>query len=390
MNKIVLIGLVIWLMLLTSIHGSVKLSEQAHISLLTCSPGEELYSVFGHSALRVSDSETGHDWVFNYGTFDFSTSWFYLKFAHGNLNYMLSVGRFSHFMPGYMVENRRVEEQVLNLNAVERQRLFDALVANAAPENRDYRYDFFYDNCATRIRDMVIQAVGGKVLIDSVSDHSLSMRQLYGQYLQHSLWTEFGIHLLLGMKADVPATPYSEMYLPDYLSLQFSKMHFVRDSLTVPLVSSHSVLLEQTPAVTASNIDLSPRLLLSFFLLLVVGLSLAQWRLGWNLIVLDRFLFILTGMVGVLLAYLWFISCHTVTAYNFNLLWALPTNLVMGLMSRRCKGYTLLARIALVGTGLLGVFYVFVPQQFPGGLFLLVCAIAIRLFFYVGIVKRLR
>ena len=189
------------------LYSSVQLSEGSKISLLTCSSGEELYSVFGHSAIRVNDPDNKIDLVYNYGTFDFSTSYFYFKFAHGNLNYMLASGQFRYFLPGYVMENRSVKEQILNLSQKERQKLFDAIIVNSQPENRNYRYDFFYDNCATRIRDIVLKSIEGQYVIDKESTHNMTMRQLYGQYLNKSLWTQFGIHLLLGMKADVFQLP---------------------------------------------------------------------------------------------------------------------------------------------------------------------------------------
>lgn len=357
--------------------ASVQLSNEAKISLLTCSSGEELYSVFGHSALRVYDPSNQLDLVFNYGTFDFNTSYFYLKFGHGNLNYMLSVGQFQHFLPGYVIENRSVTESVLNLKPHELQKLFDSLLVNAQPQNRNYRYDFFYDNCATRIRDMVIAAIDGKVLISEQSSHNLTMRQLYGQYLKHSRWTEFGIHLLLGMKSDVASTPYTEMYLPEYLSAQFDNMRIVRDSLTTQLVASKQVLLERESLPIVSD-PWSPRLVLGLFMVLIILFSLMEWKLKWNLIALDRFLFLVTGLLGCLLAYLWFFSKHTATVWNFNLLWALPTLLVLTFTTKRTQLFKILALVSFIGTLLFIVIYPFIPQEFPQGILLLVLALAVR------------
>lgn len=372
-----MIGLIL-LLSTAGLSARVQLSNEAKISLLTCSPGEELYSVFGHSALRVCDPSNQLDLVFNYGTFDFNTSYFYFKFGHGNLNYMLSVGQFQHFLPGYVIENRSMTESVLNLKPDERQKLFDALLVNAQPQNRDYRYDFFYDNCATRIRDMVVASIDGKVIIPEHSSHNLTMRQLYGQYLKRSLWTQFGIHLLLGMKSDVASTPYTEMYLPDYLDAQFDNMRIVRtDSLPTQLVASKVVLLEKEPQPIVTDLW-SPRLVLGIFMVLIILISLMEWKMKWNLIAFDRFLFLVTGLLGCLLAYLCFISKHTATTWNFNLLWAMPTLLLLTFTAKNTQLFKILAFASFIGTILFIAGFELIPQEFPRGIFFLVSGLAIR------------
>ena len=139
------------------------LSEAAEISIITIGPGKNLYDKFGHSAFRVKDEANGIDWAYNYGTYDFNTPNFYTKFAQGKLNYNLSVAYFEAFYQNYVQENRWVKEQVLNLSSTEKNELFQYLQNNATPENRGYLYDFFFDNCATRIRD-VLKAVLGEEL----------------------------------------------------------------------------------------------------------------------------------------------------------------------------------------------------------------------------------
>ena len=141
--------------LLNSITPSkAQLSPSAQVSIITCAPGDELYSIFGHSAIRVNDSINQIDLVFNYGTFDFDTPNFYLKFMRGKLNYMLSMAPYDRFLFEYVYYKRSVWEQVLDLSEVEKNNLFQALIINAEPEHRNYHYHFFFDNCATRIRDM--------------------------------------------------------------------------------------------------------------------------------------------------------------------------------------------------------------------------------------------
>ena len=170
------------------------LSERASISLLTGSPGTELYSTFGHSAIRVHDPSTGMDIVFNYGTFDFNTPNFYLKFAQGKLNYKLSIETFEQFRAGFIYENRSVVEQKFNLTQTQKNLLFALLEQNYLPENRFYKYDFFFDNCATRIRDLMITAFGEDFQYqypEEWKNSGLTFRNLIDMYLTNHHWSDF-------------------------------------------------------------------------------------------------------------------------------------------------------------------------------------------------------
>jgi hypothetical protein len=168
---------------------AVSLSDSSRISLLTCAPGEELYSCFGHSGIRVTDYSQGFDVVFNYGTFDFGAPNFYLNFLKGHMIYMEGVDNFKDFHDQYIYEQRSIYEQEINLNAEERVKIFDFLVNNARPENRDYRYDFLYDNCATRIREVFEKNLSGKVKFDysSFADKK-SFRTLINDYSENQPW----------------------------------------------------------------------------------------------------------------------------------------------------------------------------------------------------------
>ncbi len=194
--------------ILLSLAGSAKryeinLSDSSRISLLTCSSGNELYSIFGHSAIRVSDPIRSLDIVFNYGTFDFYDPNFYPNFVRGHLNYILSVSPYREFKQSYVEEGRWIWEQRLNINLNEKQHLFDSLLINYRPENRYYPYDFFGDNCATRIRDIFVKRVSREITFDYSSfEKGKSFRQLLMPNLARSQWAKLGINLLLGLPAD--------------------------------------------------------------------------------------------------------------------------------------------------------------------------------------------
>jgi len=360
---------------------SIRLTDQSEIRLVTCSPGEDLYSVFGHSAIRVVDEANQIDLVYNYGTFDFNTPNFYLKFANGNLKYMLSIGRYKYFLPSYFQENRSVSELILNLPQAEKQQLFDRLTQNSLPENKFYRYDFFFDNCATRLRDMVFNSVEGRVILNDSLASRGTYRQLYGSFLNHSPWTQWGIHLLLGCKADQPSNAYDEMYLPDFLAYQFINATVVNlQGERRPLVLKEEKTLKFEPN-NAHDKFLSPVTIFWFIFIVVAFLSL-KWRHQNNhLIWFDRILFFSSGLVGILLIFLWFFSNHSVTSCNYNVLWAFPLNVILPFFISSKKSLHFIKYYLIIISSMLFVLttcWWLLPQEFPNGLFPLILTFLFR------------
>ena len=310
-------GLFFWPPLLPAANEG--LSPAARISLLTATSGDELYSVFGHSALRVRDPETGLDEVYNYGTFDFDTPNFYLKFIQGKLFYKLSVGPYEYFLLEYRYEGRGISEQVLNLTPEETFAIYDFLQVNRQPGNEYYLYDFFYDNCATRIRDIVEDKLGPDWGEDPVPEYSRCFRDMLKPYLQSKPWALFGVDLVLGLPSDKEATPWHYMFLPDEMFLAFSQ---ARHANGRALVGQYALVLEQT-FVPEKKTLFSPQV--AAWLLFLLGiLSLLKVRIAR---VFDKVFFSLLGGVGLVILFLWFLSDHTATNANLNLLWALPTHL---------------------------------------------------------------
>ena len=302
------------------------LSEESEVSLLTCAPGDQLYSVFGHTAIRVSDSEQEVDMVFNYGTFDFNTPFFYLKFGHGSLDYLLSVSSFKQFMREYFVDGRSVWEQELNLDLAGRKQLFHDLMMNAKPENRAYQYDFFYDNCATRVRDVLLaQQDKGKLTFRNADEAgNLTFREAIHPYLETKPWIKLGIDLILGIPADELTDYSSIMFLPDHLMTQFAGIYIDADGDRKPLVSGINQLLD-FPQSAGSNVSgISPAFMLWLVALVIIFLSVAEFFGFINLKMLDKVLFFVVGVAGLIITYLWLISHHEVTGPNLNILWAHP------------------------------------------------------------------
>jgi hypothetical protein len=295
------------------------------ISLLTCTPGAELYSTFGHSALRVKDSLRGTDIIFNYGTFDFNDPNFYSKFTRGKLLYFVSVEELSDFLNEYTADQRGVTEQVLDLSCAEKEKLFTSLQENAKEENKYYKYDFVHDNCTTRLRDIVFKIVTGSIATKDIrSEEKTSFRKLLHEYLDkgHQYWSKLGIDILMGRSVDNKISNNDAMFLPDYLMKAF-------DSTTVngqPLVSGKKMILR--PALEfKKNIFLSP-LFIFIFLFLVVAVLSFNKKANRFFSFFDPLLFFLCGATGVLILFMWVGTDHQVCRNNFNILWALPTHLL--------------------------------------------------------------
>ncbi|QDH78304.1 DUF4105 domain-containing protein [Echinicola soli] len=307
-------------------------AKNYRVSLLTCDPGGELYSVFGHSAVRVTDMETGRDLVYNYGTFDFNPS-FYMKFARGKLDYWLSVSPYDRFIGHYTYLGQAVREQVLDLNDQQAAKMVEFLQINYQPDNRYYRYDFFYDNCATRIRDM-LETVLGKQLEwnDPEGEEESTFRNLIDEYVYPLPWGDLGIDLALGSVIDVEASEREKQFLPDYMEAAFDRAEIVGDGPTRPLVKSHMTLLDLPPVDVAPSL-FNPYFLfwgIAIFFMVITYIGFRKKRL---FIGFDQGFFGILGVLGIVVVLLWFFTEHTATKYNWNLLWAFPLHglLVYGL-----------------------------------------------------------
>ena len=217
------------IMLLFSVFSMAN-AESFRMSLITCSRGGDISSAFGHSAIRVVDSVNNRDIVFNYGTFDFYDDNFLLRFLHGDLDYFLSISHFESFCRSYEEDGRGITEQELILSESQKIRLYEALLENARPKNRVYRYDFLVDNCATRIRDLFIP--GDEFSFDSKMT-DITWRSELRRCIADNKWLTFGIDLLLGDKVDEKISTYQQMFLPDRLAEHFDNIKNISLHTTV-------------------------------------------------------------------------------------------------------------------------------------------------------------
>ena len=308
------------------------------ISLLTASPGEELYTTFGHSALRVTDSVSNTDIVYNYGTFNFDEPGFYTKFIRGKLLYYLSREYFESFKQSYQQENRSLTEQVLNFNCDEKQEVLRLLDQNLAPQNLHYKYDFLFDNCTTRLRDLVEKAGEGRVHFTPVLNSEKTFRNLIHQYLDNNdkKWSKLGIDILLGSRTDAIMQPREVMFLPDYLMYSFDKATIGDRPLVNDKTSLYAISLPETKS---SNLTHPFFLFLCFFIVMGI-LSLSKnRRIVLFLRSFDAMLFFITGLLGLLLVFMWLGTDHVMCSNNYNLLWAWPLHAIAAFFMQNEKNW---------------------------------------------------
>ncbi len=330
MNKLFFLLSLLAFLIVFRVANAQKLSPGAQISILTCNPGDEVYSIYGHTAIRINDPEQNMDFVFNYGVFDYAAPNFLYRFAKGETDYLMAGGKFRNFLPEYEQEKRSVYEQVLNLSPEGKSQLFNALLENYKPENRMYRYNFFMDNCATRIRDMIEKNAGSPITFPD-SHPTESYRDMIKHFHHSFCWADLGIDLLVGKKADLPVSAYGQMFLPEYLMDQFAKAEINLDGNKQPLVLETRTLVEYPNSKLRSDF---PWPAFVFGLVFVLVLITSVWaflrkkKADW----LDYLLLWLTGISGLIIGWFTLYSEHPAMSPNYNLLWAFPLNLVFAIV----------------------------------------------------------
>jgi hypothetical protein len=352
-----------------------QLSAEASISILTCNPGKDVYSMYGHTAIRISDPAQKLDAVFNYGVFSFETPNFMYRFAKGQTDYLMISQKFSSFIPEYEQDKRSVYEQVLNLSPEGKNLLFQALLENARPENREYRYNFFMDNCATRIRDMIERNAGAQVRF-SENHPTESYRDLIKIFHHSFRWIDLGIDLLVGKKADEPVSAYGQMFLPEYLQNQFANAVIMVDGKEQPLILETRTLVDYPNSKLNSDL-LWPVFVFGLLFLLTVIISVQGFvrkkKTDW----MDYWLFSLSGLAGLIIGWFTLYSEHPAMSPNYNLFWAFPLNLFFAIIwsvkkwRKQTRYYLWLAGAFLLLSFLTG-------QQFNPAVYLIILTLLVR------------
>jgi Domain of unknown function (DUF4105) len=350
-----------------------RLSEGAEVSLITYTPGEELYQSFGHSAIRVRDELLGLDRLYNFGVFDFETPNFYVRFAHGDLLYQLAVSQAEEEIQAVGAYGQGVSELPLNLALAQKQSLFEALEINLLPENRFYRYDFILDNCSTRPRDVIERVTGSPVVLPSAGQQTF--REMLDPYFTRMPWVGFGVSLLMGANVDRPASPREACFLPADLerAVQTSKNGEQRLATEKKEIFAPETLPGSSPLLSPICIFYGGGIFwILFWLLRRKGH--ARWLTAIALMIL--------GALGSFVLGLSFWTRLWVLHKNYNLWWLIPLHFPAGLWLLLAKGRPALLQRYLWFAFLAAVFFVcfsfLLPQRFSPAVIPLLSIVAWR------------
>ena len=393
-KKLLYLSLILVHILLISTVKAQKitLSESAAISVLTMGPGSNLNDSFGHSAFRISDTNQNIDVVYNYGVYNFDTPNFYLKFVKGQLMYQLDRTDFSLFYQHYSDQDRWIKEQVLNLTLKEKQELFDFLQKNYLPENRKYIYDFFFENCATRIRDVLAGVLKNKLVFDkNFVSKTHTFRQLIQKNVHWNSWGSFGMDLAIGAVVDRNASSWEHQFLPEYIFKALEKGQIKRGLGATDLVKKTSILNKKMAKEKSETLLMSPFFIISLLAFIILGVTFKDYQNNSRSRWMDSGLYALTGIIGVFLILLWFATDHFATQNNYNLLWAVPLSLffVIEITKRNpkywVKKYIMFQILMLL---LMCIHWITGVQSYPVVLLPLLTALVIRYIFIFNFLNK--
>ena len=292
--------------------------DRIQISLLTCSPGKEVWAQYGHTAIRYYDKESGEDLAINYGIFSLDQTYFIPRFVLGMTDYRMGVQPMDMFLAQYSYEGRGVVEQVLNLSAEDKEVIYKALQENMKPENVVYRYNYFFDNCTTRARDMLVNHLHGKVVYPPAEEDA-TFRSMIHKWNNKYEWSQFGEDLLLGVNADRKTTKSEQQFLPENLRSDFDKARYNGK----PLVKETNVLLDAETEVAEPVFPLSPLSIALIFAVISLVMMLFSYRRQQVYWAWDLALMLTSGLLGIIFFVMIF-SQHPCVSLNFILLFFNP------------------------------------------------------------------
>ncbi len=295
--------------------------DRIQISLLTCSPGKEVWAQYGHTAIRYYDKESGEDLAINYGIFSLDQTYFIPRFVLGMTDYRMGVQPMDMFLAQYSYEGRGVVEQVLNLSAEDKEVIYKALQENMKPENVVYRYNYFFDNCTTRARDMLVNHLHGKVVYPPAEENA-TFRSMIHKWNNKYEWAQFGEDLLLGVNADRKTTKSEQQFLPENLRSDFDKAKYNGK----PLVKETNVLLDAETEVVEPVFPLSPLSVALIFAVISLVMMLFSYRRQQVYWAWDLALMLTSGLMGIIFFVMIF-SQHPCVSLNFILLFFNPVPL---------------------------------------------------------------
>ena len=290
---------------------SMNNNDSIQISLLTCSPGKEVWAQYGHTAIRYYDKEKGLDLAINYGIFSLVQTYFIPRFVLGMTDYRMGIQAMDDFLTQYSYEGRSVVEQVLNLSPKDKEVIYEALQENMKPENVVYRYNYFFDNCTTRARDMIVSHLHGRVVYPPAKPDA-TFRSMIHKWNYKDKWSQFGEDLLLGVNADRKTTKSEQQFLPENLRNDFDKATYNGK----PLVKQTNELLPAETTVAEPSSLLSPIFIAFLFATINIIITLFSYRKQRVYWLWDAVLMLTSGLIGIIL-FIMIFSQHPCVSLNF-------------------------------------------------------------------------
>lgn len=353
--------------------------DSVEISLLTCRPRQNVYSLYGHTAIRIQDKQNHLDMAVNYGMFSFDKPFFILRFVFGLTDYSMDIEDFEAFRIYYATRGAGVKQQTLNLTKEEKRAIIDAIIKNYEPQNRVYRYNYFYDNCTTRARDILLDNINGTIRYQTRNKNSESYREMIHDYNEQQRWARFGNDLLLGIKADLPTNHEQQQFLPDNLRKDFDNAVVIdKNGQKRALVSNSSWVVLPGTQAEWSGFPLSPTTCAIIFFVIVVAVSIyerCKIKMFWGM---DIFLMLLTGLCGLILLAMVF-SQHPTVRVNLQILLLNPISLIFLYPTVKCLRRNiihswLMAWMILIVLFLIGGFF----QSYAEGMTIVALSLLIR------------
>ena len=353
--------------------------DSVEISLLTCRPRQNVYSLYGHTAIRIQDKQNHLDIAVNYGMFSFDKPFFILRFVFGLTDYSMDIEDFEAFRIYYATRGAGVKQQTLNLTKEEKRAIIDAIIKNYEPQNRVYRYSYFYDNCTTRARDILLDNIKGTIRYQTRNKNSESYREMIHDYNEQQRWARFGNDLLLGIKADFPTNHEQQQFLPDNLRKDFDNAVVIdKNGQKRALVSNSSWVVLPGTQAEWSGFPLSPTTCAIIFFVIVVAVSIyerCKIKMFWGM---DIFLMLLTGLCGLILLAMVF-SQHPTVRVNLQILLLNPISLIFLYPTVKCLRRNIIHRwlmawMILIVLFLIGGFF----QSYAEGMTIVALSLLIR------------
>ena len=362
-----------------TVFSEIDPMDSVEVSLITCSPHEEIYSLYGHSALRWHDLHktgptAGQDLVFNWGLFNFNKPYFVLRFVFGLTDYELGTINYEYFVPYYRKWGSSVTEQVINLTNDEKRNLQKALAENLKPENKVYRYNYFYDNCSTRPRDIIERSLNGKVEWADREDYKPTFREMVRECNRNHDWSRFGNDILLGLKADFKTDRIEQEFLPMNLMQDMAMAQVYANGEYRPLVKEQRDVVPPGVQMIEPDWILSPTEMAIIIVLVALSIMFVEWKQKKCFIWWDVMLMVAEGLIGLLLTVMIF-SQHPTTSINLNILLfnPLPLFFIPSVVKGRNTWFKVLA-VMIVLYALGGIW-----QSYPEGIWSLALCLLSRI-----------